>query len=221
MLGIQALALRTTSCRKYSTVFIQADSSATRKYGGSGLGLAISKGFVEMLGGQMWADSDIGQGSCFYFTLPYVKGRKAHVVEKVERQKPVEEYNWSNRHILIAEDDKFSFKFLENYLRRTNVNIMHAETGRQAVELCMANPNIDLVLMDIQMPEMNGYEATTEIKKHCAQLPIIAQTANAIAEEKDKCFDAGCDDFVTKPINMKELFVKINKFLVTKEVVTG
>ncbi len=194
--------------------FIQADSSSTRKYGGSGLGLAISRGFVEILGGKMWAESEEGKGSTFYFTAPYkpVKGAE----EEINKPTKKKQYNWNNKKILIAEDDKFSFKFLEGFLRQTNVNVIHAENGKRAVDLCSEDQEIDLVLMDIQMPEMNGYEATALIKQTKKELPIIAQTANAIIEEREKCFEAGCDDFVTKPVNIQELYSKIDKYLTKK-----
>ena len=117
---------------------------------------------------------------------------------------------------LIAEDDKFSYKFLEGFLKQTKANVLHAEDGREAVELCLKNRNIDLVLMDIQMPEMNGLEATMEIKKFNNDIPIIAQTANAITEERQKCLKAGCDDFITKPVNISELYSLIDRLLSNK-----
>jgi signal transduction histidine kinase len=195
--------------------FIQADSSSTRKYGGSGLGLAISKGLVEVLGGKMWAESVVRSGSTFYFTLPYIPAIKKEE-NLQERKKPKSNYSWEGRTFLIAEDDKFSFKFLEGFLKQTQARILHAADGMEAVNLCRNYPSIDLVLMDIQMPEMNGLEATEEIKKLNRSIPVIAQTANAIAEERQKCLEAGCDDFISKPINISELYTKIDKWLSVK-----
>jgi PAS domain S-box-containing protein len=195
--------------------FVQADYSRSRKYSGSGLGLAISRGFIELLGGEMWAESEVDVGSTFYFTIPFTPAL-TKTQEEIERSKPKSEYNWHNKCFLIAEDDKFSFKLLEGFLKKTNAEIVHAEDGIQAVDICRDNSRINLVLMDVQMPEMNGLEATKIIKQFRKTLPIIAQTANAIAEERQKCFEAGFDDFITKPINISELLSKIDKWLVPK-----
>ncbi len=195
--------------------FMQADSSRTRKYGGSGLGLAISKGFVELLGGNMWVESVLDVGSSFYFSIPYVPVKQTSD-SVFEDKKPKSKYIWEGKSILVAEDDKFSYKFLEGFLKQTKANVIHAEDGKQAVDICRDNKNIDIVLMDIQMPELNGLEATTIIKEFSKDLPIIAQTANAIPEERLKCFEAGCNDFITKPVNINELYRKIDKFFSRK-----
>ena len=114
---------------------------------------------------------------------------------------------------LIVEDDKVSFKFLEEILKKTKVKIYHAENGLQAIEFCKNNPDIDLVLMDIQLPEMSGLDATRIIRNIRRDLPIIAQTANAMSEDREKCLEVGCVDYVSKPINVNLLFRKIDLYL--------
>ncbi len=160
----------------------------------------------------MWAKSKENEGSVFYFTIPYLPAKKK-TLEEIESKKPKAEYNWEGKLFLVAEDDMFSYKLLEGFLKKTGADIIHAEDGQQAVDMCKKDSGIDLILMDVQMPEMNGLEATRIIKKLRKSLPIIAQTANAIAEERQRCFEAGFDDFVTKPINISELFIKIDQWL--------
>jgi two-component system, cell cycle response regulator DivK len=120
----------------------------------------------------------------------------------------------SDRTILIAEDDEISFKFLDLVLtRKTGVNVIWAINGQVAVEYCKIHPHIDLVLMDIQLPVLDGVEAIREIKKVRPDLPIIVQTANAFNEEWDRCFEAGCDDYITKPVNLQDLMIRIENIL--------
>jgi CheY-like chemotaxis protein len=115
-------------------------------------------------------------------------------------------YNWNDKTLLIVEDDHINYKYLEILLLRTNVTVLRALDGQQAVDLCRNHPEIDVVLMDIQLPILNGYDATKKIKAFRGDLPIIAQTANAMDDDKDKCLNAGCDDYLTKPISHEVLF---------------
>lgn len=122
--------------------------------------------------------------------------------------------DWSNRTILIAEDDEISFKYLELILtRKTNANVLWAINGQMAVDFCRQYDHIDLVLMDIQLPVIDGIEAIRQIKAIKPLMPIIVNTANAFGEESEHCFQAGCDDFITKPVNHQQLFIKIDNLL--------
>jgi len=195
--------------------FTQADDSLTRKFGGSGLGLAISRGLIDLLGGNLWVNSVLGEGSSFYFTIPYqLASEEEKLLNITETQKS--DYDWSGKSFLIVEDDKVSFKFLEGMLKKTGATIFHADNGLKAIEYCKKYLEIEIVLMDIQLPEMSGLDATKIISSFRKDLPIIAQTANAMSEDKEKCLEVGCVDYVSKPINIHVLFHKIDKYLVDK-----
>jgi signal transduction histidine kinase/CheY-like chemotaxis protein len=179
------------------------------KAGGLGLGLAISKAYVEMLGGTIALESKINKGSEFYFTIPleYIKTHKITVqpVIQIPLSKGEEEGT-----ILIAEDDNINFLLFQKIMKSKNYKIIRAENGQEAVDICLNNPNIDLVLMDIKMPIMDGYEAFEKISPIRPNLPIIAQTAFSSNEDKDKIFKVGFTDYITKPINRERLFELID-----------
>jgi CheY-like chemotaxis protein len=123
-------------------------------------------------------------------------------------------YNWKNRTVLIAEDDEMSFRYIELVLsRKTNINIIWAVNGQQAVEFCRLHKHIDLVLMDLQLPVFDGIEAIKRIKSFKPELPIIVQTANALNDESERCYAAGCDGYITKPIDLIRLFSMMESLL--------
>jgi len=191
--------------------FRQEDESFTRQYGGTGLGLAISKGLVALMGGEIGVKSEKNKGSLFYFTIPY---KQAALISKKEKHTDLdEEYDWSDKTILIIEDDMMGYEFLREIMEPTNVKILIAENGLEAIDLIKSKPDIDLVLMDLRIPKMDGYTATTEIKKIRPELPVIAQTANALPEDRIRAEEAGCDDFITKPINRSEFLLTVNKYI--------
>ena len=191
--------------------FVQADLSITRKYGGSGLGLAISKGLVELMDGRIWVESEFQKGSSFYFSLPY-RQIKEQITQKIDHHTEGK-IKLTEKTVLVVEDDKFSFKYLEAILKRYEVNILHAVNGAEAVEMCMKNSNISLILMDIQLPNLSGYDATRQIRAIHKDIPIIAQTANAFDEDKQKCLEAGCNEYLAKPIAINTLISILAKYL--------
>ena len=190
--------------------FIQADITNSRAYQGAGLGLTISRTYVKMLGGKLWVESKEGVGSQFYFTLPNnnQSGKKL-IGEKVgSAEEPGKQTK--NLKVLIVEDIFESSMYLEIILRSFASAIINAGTGVEAVAACRNNPDIDLVLMDIQMPEMNGYEAVQQIRKFNPEVVIIAQTAYAQKGDREKALAAGCTDYLAKPIRKTDLLALIN-----------
>jgi len=191
--------------------FRQAEESSTKEYGGTGLGLTISQRLVEMLGGKMWVESVLSEGSTFYFSIPYrpAKGGLETKLFKPQSDKQ----DWSDKTILVAEDESSNYELIKATLLRTNARVIRAINGREAVNICKKNKRIDLILMDIRMPVMNGYEATRLIKAENKNMPVISLTAYAMSDDKDKSFRAGCDEYVSKPFNPIDLLEKISKYL--------
>jgi len=192
--------------------FRQVDSPTRKKYGGNGLGLAIAKGFVKAMGGIIYLKSEKDKGSTFYFTIPYIPDIDSDKVEEFKASYG-SDLPWEKTNLLVVEDDLTCLNLIQAMLEETGIKINHAITGLEAVKECRKNPLIDLVLMDMRLPEMDGYEATKRIKEFRPELPIIAQTAHALSEDRKKCLAAGCNDYLVKPVNQEILFNTIAKFL--------
>ena len=188
---------------------LQHAHSLKDREGGAGLGLAISDGLVKLLGGSMNVKSVENKGSIFYFTIPY---DKISAPAKTQPKKTTNDYNFENCTVLIAEDVDYNYEYLFEILRDTKANVLWAKDGIDALNLYSKN-KVDLILMDIQMPEIDGYQATRTIRQSDSGIPIIAQTAYAMSDEHQKCLDAGCNEVLCKPIKMKELLDTLANYL--------
>ncbi len=192
--------------------FQQVSETSGKNYGGTGLGLSISKNLTELLGGEMWIESEPEKGSVFYFTIPHDDSMQTDipVIETKTKQK---NDNWKDKVILVAEDVDSNFMFLQAALFMKEPQIIRAKDGKEAVDIVKTEKKIDLVLMDMQMPKLSGYEATRKFKEIRPELPIIAQTAYAMENDKEKIIQAGCDDYISKPIKVDDLLQMVGKYL--------
>ncbi|HEY4789498.1 MAG TPA: PAS domain-containing protein, partial [Bacteroidales bacterium] len=198
---------------KYNQIFepfYQIPAIPNRLNEGNGLGLSIVKGFVQLLGGEIWLESELGKGTTFYFSMPYI-------ASKIREDEPLiiegqQVFNFQNKTILIVEDDIYNAEVIKEMLSNTGLTIMHTVFGNEAVKITKScSP--DLILMDIRLPDINGYEATRKIKEFNPNLKIIAQTAYAAQEDNQKAFKAGCVDYISKPLKRNLLLTTLGRHL--------
>ncbi len=180
---------------------------------GTGLGLPISKGLVNLLKGDIWFDSQPDMGTKFYFTIPYLQASAIEQSFTSKSSITFQNLNFEGKKILVVEDDLISFQFIEALLKDTNVKIIHAKNGEDAIEISSLASDIDLVIMDMRLPFIDGYEATAQIKKQNPEMCVIAQTANVLNDDRTKCLKAGCNDYLAKPIDPDEFLRLVAHYL--------
>ena len=188
--------------------FRQVEETYSRTYGGVGLGLSICKELSTLLGGKIWVESKVNKGSCFYFELP--GSISSENLSTSENEKDIEPPECSDLQILIVEDEESNYLFLESILKKTRADLIWARSGEESLEIIRNNPGLPIVLMDIRMPGMDGYEATREIKKLSPSTKVVAQTAYAMESDMMEAYSSGCDGYISKPIKKETLFKLIS-----------
>jgi PAS domain S-box-containing protein len=188
--------------------FRQVETGLGKNYGGTGLGLSIAKAYVEEMKGKIWLSSKPGKGSRFYFTIPY-----KHIDKKEKKPSKNKNDNFiKGLKVLIVEDNDVNYVYLKEIIKSIKAKVLHARNGSETIKLFNKHPEIDIVLMDIKLPDMSGYEVTRELKKINPDIPVIAQTAYAMAGDREKSLESGCDEYIAKPIKQEELINLIMKY---------
>jgi PAS domain S-box-containing protein len=190
--------------------FRQVHDSNNRLYEGTGLGLSISKKLTELLGGKMWVESKVNEGSVFYFTVPYVNKERATTKATASKS---ENPDWRGNTLLIVEDDPTSLEYLKEITKPTGARIILKETGEDGYNAYKNDPSVDIILMDLRLPDINGLEIIKRIREKDRDVKIVAQTAHAMGGDKRKCHESGADDYISKPIDASDLITVIDRFV--------
>jgi len=193
--------------------FQQAEHNTERVYGGTGLGLSIAKSCVEIMGGRIWLESHAGEGSTFSFEIPYVPHGE---LDKAATSAKSNRVQFAGQHILVAEDDALNFEYLNALLKGLDLKVTHTVTGRETLKMYEKNKDIELILMDIRMPGIDGLEVTRRIRQSDHEVPIIAQTAYAFSSDREACLEAGCNGYLSKPMKKQELLDVLTSHLSKK-----
>jgi CheY-like chemotaxis protein len=189
--------------------FVKFESKLGKLYEGTGLGLAICKGYIKILDGEIWLKSQHGFGSTFYFTVPYVRTKQ---MENILPDKSKLKIN-KKFSILVIEDDETNLEFIHAIFSNSGFSLLSARNGKEALSACTKEKKIDLILLDLKLPDMSGYEVLEEIKEILPDIPVIAQTAFAMYEEKKQIIESGFNDFLAKPFKKDQLLSITNKYL--------
>jgi PAS domain S-box-containing protein len=191
--------------------FEQVNDPIHTEYGGTGLGLTITRSLVEMMGGTIWVESQAQSGTSFYFTLPVNPTRENEKGQAQEKTR--HEIDWSERTLMVVEDDRINQLFLQELLGPTGATLVMCQRGSEVINKLDINPGVELILVDLKLPDIDGLEIVGQIREKGYRMPIIAQTAYAMQEDRQKCMQSGCNGYIDKPIEPNELIKIISQHL--------
>jgi len=194
-------------------LFRKVEDNKLRLYRGTGLGLSLSQNLVKLMGGEIKVESEVNKGSRFYFSLPFKKSTVIIEPVSVVSHKDYVEPNWSGKKILVVEDDTSGFMFIYEILKSSGADILRAENGIEAINMLSSEKKPDIIIMDIKLPGIDGYEATRRIREKNKVIPIIANTAYAMIGDREKSIESGCNDYISKPTDRMQLLDLISKYL--------